>query len=59
MSDQTDVLQGTLDLPIRTSALEPPHGWPIAQRIRTISDDLLSIQQGSRYPGVNLVLQGT
>ena len=59
MSDQSDVLLGTLDLPIRTSALEPAHRWPIAQRIREISNDLLSVQQGSRYPGVNLVLQGT
>ena len=42
MSDQTDVLQGTLDLLImRTIALEPLHGWAIAQRIQQISDDLL------------------
>ena len=41
MSDQTDVLQGTLDLLIlRTIALEPMHGWAIAQRIQQISDDL-------------------
>jgi DNA-binding PadR family transcriptional regulator len=32
VSDQTDVLQGTLDLLImRTIALEPMHGWAIAQ----------------------------
>jgi hypothetical protein len=31
VSDQTDVLQGTLDLLImRTVALEPLHGWAIA-----------------------------
>ena len=54
MSDQTDVLQGTLDLLImRTIALEPLHGWAIAQRIQQISDDLLRVQQGlalSRAP---------
>jgi hypothetical protein len=34
MSDQTDLLQGTLDLLIlRTIALEPLHGWAIAQRL--------------------------
>ena len=37
MSDQTDVLQGTLDLLImRTIAPEPMHGWAIAQRIQQI-----------------------
>ena len=66
MSDETDVLQGTLDLLIlRTIALGPMHGWAIAQRIQQISDDLLRVQQGSLYPalrlsaGVNLVLQRT
>src|SRR5882672_10873247 len=50
VSDQTDVLQGTLDLLImRTIALEPLHGWAIAQRIQQISDDLLRVQQGSLY----------
>ena len=45
MSDQTDVLQGTLDLLImRTIALEPLHGWAIAQRIQQISDDLLTVR---------------
>ena len=51
MSDQTDVLHGTLDLLImRTIALEPLHGWAIAQRIQQISNDLLRVQQGSLYP---------
>ena len=54
MSDQTDVLQGTLDLLImRTIAVEPMHGWAIAQRIQQISDDLLRIQQGSLYPALH------
>jgi len=54
VSDQTDVLQGTLDLLImRTIALEPLHGWAIAQRIQQISDDLLRVQQGSLYPAVH------
>ena len=54
MSDQTDVLQGTLDLLImRTMALEPMHGWAIAQRIQQISDDLLRVQQGSLYPALH------
>jgi len=54
MSDQTDVLQGTLDLLImRTIALEPKHGWAIAQRIQQISDELLRVQQGSLYPALH------
>lgn len=54
MSDQTDVLQGTLDLLIlRTIALQPMHGWAIAQRIQQISDELLRVQQGSLYPALH------
>jgi PadR family transcriptional regulator PadR len=54
MSDQTDVLQGTLDLLImRTLALEPMHGWAIAQRIQQVSNDLLRVQQGSLYPALH------
>jgi transcriptional regulator len=54
VSDQTDVLQGTLDLLImRTIALEPLHGWAIAQRIQQVSDDLLRVQQGSLYPALH------
>ena len=54
MSDQTDVLQGTVDLLVmRTIALEPMHGWAIAQRIQQISDDLLRVHQGSLYPALH------
>ena len=54
MSDQTDILQGTLDLLIlRTLGLEAMHGWAIAQRIQQISDDLLRVQQGSLYPALH------
>ena len=54
VSDQTDLLQGTLDLLIlRTIALEPMHGWAIAQRIQLSSDELLRVQQGSLYPALH------
>jgi transcriptional regulator len=54
VSDQTDVIQGTLDLLImKTIALEPMHGWAIGQRIQQISDDLLRVQQGSLYPALH------
>jgi PadR family transcriptional regulator, regulatory protein PadR len=54
VSDQTDVLQGTLDLLImKTIALEPMHGWAIALRIQQTSDDQLRVQQGSLYPALH------
>jgi PadR family transcriptional regulator, regulatory protein PadR len=54
VSDQTDLIQGTLDLLImRTIALEPMHGWAIAQRIQQISDERLLVQQGSLYPALH------
>jgi len=49
----TDLLQGTLDLLIlKTIALEPLHGWAIAQRIRQLSNEVLQVQQGSLYPAL-------
>ncbi len=54
MSDQTDLLQGTLDLLIlRTIALQPMHGWAIANRIQQISENNLQVQQGSLYPALH------
>jgi PadR family transcriptional regulator, regulatory protein PadR len=48
-----DVLQGTLDLLIlKTLALEPMHGWGIAQRIQQVSKEVLQVQQGSLYPAL-------
>lgn len=54
MPPSTDLLQGTLDLLIlRTLALEPMHGWGIAQRIQQVSKDALLIGQGSLYPALH------
>lgn len=51
--EQTDLLQGTLDLLIlRTLELEPRHGWSIAKRIQDISRDTLRVNQGSLYPAL-------
>ena len=53
MSPAVEILQGTLDLLIlKTLALEPMHGWGIAQRIQQVSRDILQIQQGSLYPAL-------
>ena len=54
MSRPPDLVQGTLDLLIlKTIALEPMHGWVIAQRIRLLSRDVLQVQQGSLYPALH------
>lgn len=53
MPPSSDILQGTLDLLIlKTVALEPMHGWGIAQRIQQVSKDVLQVQQGSLYPAL-------
>ena len=51
MKSKSDLLQGTLELLILKSiALEPVHGYAIAQRIRQVSKDALNIPYGSLYP---------
>jgi PadR family transcriptional regulator, regulatory protein PadR len=53
MPQSTELLQGTLDLLIlKTLALEPMHGWGVAQRIQQLSKDVLQIGQGSLYPAL-------
>src|ERR671911_676275 len=53
MGKPTDLVQGTVDLLImKTIALEPMHGWAIAQRIRQLSDEILQLPQGSLYPAL-------
>jgi len=54
MPPSTDLLQGTLDLLVlKTLALEPMHGWGIANRIQQVSKDALQIGQGSLYPALH------
>jgi transcriptional regulator len=58
MSKPTDLVQGTLDLLIlRVIALQPMHGWAIAQRIRQMSNDELRVGQGSLYPALHKLEQ--
>lgn len=53
MSDHSELLPGTLEmLVLRTLAIEPLHGWGIAQRIQQMSSDALLIAQGSLYPAL-------
>jgi transcriptional regulator len=58
MTKPTDLVQGTLDLLIlKTVALEPMHGWGIAQRIRQISGEVLQVNQGALYPALHRLEQ--
>lgn len=48
---------GTLVLLIlRVLRHEPLHGYAIAQRIRTLSSDQLSVEEGSLYPALQKLL---
>jgi PadR family transcriptional regulator len=54
MPKPSDLLQGTLDLLIlKTIAREALHGWAISKRIQELSDDVLTVQQGSLYPALH------
>ena len=58
MSRPADLVQGTLDLLIlKTLALEPMHGWAIAQRLAQRSGDQLKVSQGSLYPSLHKLEQ--
>lgn len=51
--DQTDLLQGTLELLIlKTLSFEPMHGWGISHRIQQMSRDVFEVNQGSLYPAL-------
>ena len=52
---RTELLQGTLEMLIlKTLAIgEPIHGWGVAVRIQQLSDEVLSINQGSLYPALH------
>ena len=58
MSKPTDLVQGTLDLLIlKIIALEPMHGWAIAQRIRQMSGEVLQVGQSALYPSLHKLEQ--
>jgi len=51
--ERADFLQGTLEmLVLRALALEPMHGWGLAQRIEMMSRGVFEIQQGTLYPAL-------
>jgi len=58
VSKPTDLVQGTLDLLIlKVVALEPMHGWAIAQRIKQMSSEALLVGQSALYPALHKLEQ--
>ena len=58
MAKSSDLIQGTLDmLVLKTLSRVPVHGWGIAKRIQELSDDVLSVGQGSLYPALHRLEQ--
>jgi transcriptional regulator len=58
MPKPSDLLQGTLDLLILKSLQrESLHGWGLSKRILQLSDEVLSVQQGSLYPALHRLEQ--
>ena len=55
---KADLLQGTLDLLIlKALSLGPLHGYGVIQRIRRLSGETLSVEQGSLYPALYRIEQ--
>jgi PadR family transcriptional regulator, regulatory protein PadR len=58
MSKPSDLVQGTLDLLLlKILALEPMHGFAIAQRLRQVSGAILQVSDGSLYPALHKLEQ--
>ena len=49
-----ELLRGTLDmLVLKVVALDPSHGYAIAQRLQQISKEFFQVHQGSLYPALH------
>ena len=52
------IVSGTLDLLIlKTLSIEPAHGYAIAQHIKRMSRDALTVEEGSLYPALHRMEQ--
>jgi transcriptional regulator len=60
MAKKSDLLPGTLDMLIlKTLTRAPQHGYGIALSIKRVSDDVLTVEEGSLYPALQrLLVQG-
>ncbi len=60
MAKKPDLLPGTLDMLIlKTLTRAPLHGYGIALSIKRLSEDVLTVEEGSLYPALQrLLIQG-
>jgi transcriptional regulator len=60
MANKSDLMPGTLDMLIlKTLTRGSLHGYGIAQSIKRVSDEVLTVEEGSLYPALQrLLLQG-
>src|SRR5213082_1571368 len=60
MAKKSELLPGTLDMLIlKTLSRTPLHGYGIALSIKRLSDNVLTVEEGSLYPALQrLLLQG-
>src|SRR5438876_4266377 len=60
MAKKSDLMPGTLDMLIlKTLTRAPQHGYGIALSIKRLSQDVLTVEEGSLYPALQrLLLQG-
>ena len=60
MATTGELVPGTLEMLIlKTVSLGPLHGYGIAQHIHRLSDEVLTVEEGSLYPALQrLLLQG-
>ena len=57
-SEHRDLFPGALELMIlQTLNRQPMHGYALAQHIKSISDDLLQIEEGSLYPALQRMMK--
>src|SRR5690242_8757106 len=55
---RSELLRGTLDmLVLKTLTVQPMHGYAIAQHIERLSEDVLTVEQGSLYPALERLLK--
>jgi transcriptional regulator len=58
MNERRELLPGTLEMLIlQTLRLGPRHGYAIAGHIRTVSEDILQVEEGSLYPALQRLLR--
>lgn len=55
---RNDMIKGTLDMLIlKVLSLEPMHGWGIGERIQSMSEEILEVNQGALYPALHRLVR--